>query len=259
MSDTPTPEISNHAENSEPKEIEPGLWIEPATLAAMIDHTLLKPEKTEAEIVRLCEEARFHSFAAVCVNPVHVKLCVRELAGSNVKVCTVAGFPLGANVTATKVNETQTAVNHGAKEVDMVINIGALKAGDFFLVQREIADVSNHCHMGRAICKVIIETCLLTYEEKRKACELAREAGADFVKTSTGFSTGGATVEDVRLMRSVVGQKMGVKAAGGIRNLKEAVAMVNAGANRIGSSRSVEIMAELHKLEEERQARAKAS
>ncbi len=255
MSDKPASEPAVAANDKEETK-EPRLLIEPSALAAMIDHTSLKPEKTEAEIVRLCEEARFHSFATVCVNPVHVKLCVRELAGSTVRVCTVAGFPLGANMTSVKVNETQTAVNHGAKEVDMVINIGALKAGEFFLVQREIADVANHCHTGRAICKVIIEACLLTEAEKRRACELARDAGADFVKTSTGFSTGGATVKDVALMRSIVGTKLGIKAAGGIRSLAEALSMIQAGATRIGSSRSVEIMTEFNVSE---QSEVKAS
>jgi deoxyribose-phosphate aldolase len=221
--------------------------IEPAALAAMIDHTNLKPDATEAQIVKLCEEARFYNFASVCINPVHVKLCVRELAGSNVRVCTVAGFPLGANMTAIKVSETQTAINHGAKEVDMVINIGALKAGQDFIVKREIAEVSNHCHTGRGICKVIIEACLLTDAEKERACELAKEAGADFVKTSTGFSLGGATEEDVRLMRRVVGTKLGIKAAGGIRSLADAQKMMVAGATRLGSSSSVKIMQELYK------------
>ncbi|HEX2913814.1 MAG TPA: deoxyribose-phosphate aldolase [Chloroflexia bacterium] len=213
----------------------------------MIDHTQLKPDATEAMIVRLCEEARFYSFASVCINPVHVKLCVRELAGSNVRVCTVVGFPLGANMTSIKVSETQTAINHGAKEIDMVINIGALKAGQDFIVKREIAEVANHAHTGRGICKVIIEACLLDEAEKIRACELARDAGADFVKTSTGFSLGGATEDDVRLMRRVVGNKLGVKAAGGIRTLADAQRMIAAGATRLGSSSSVRIMQELYK------------
>jgi deoxyribose-phosphate aldolase len=221
--------------------------LEPAALAAMIDHTNLNPAATEAMIVKLCEEARFYNFATVCINPVHVKLCVRELAGSNVRVCTVAGFPLGANMTAIKVSETQTALNHGAKEVDMVINIGALKAGQDFIVKREIAEVANHCHTGRAICKVIIECCLLDEAEKVRACELAREAGADFVKTSTGFSIGGATEEDVRLMRRIVGTKLGIKAAGGIRTLSDVQKLIAAGATRIGSSSSKRIMEELYK------------
>lgn len=226
---------------------ETSLTIEPAALAAMIDHTKLNADTTEAQIVKLCEDARFYSFASVCVNPVHVKLCVRELAGSNVRICTVVGFPLGANMTAIKVSEAQTALNHGAKEIDMVINIGALKAGQDFIVKREIAEVANHCHTGRGICKVIIEACLLADEEKIKACELARDAGADFVKTSTGFSLGGATEEDVRLMRRVVGTKLGVKAAGGVRTLADVQKMIAAGANRLGSSRGREIMQELYK------------
>jgi deoxyribose-phosphate aldolase len=219
----------------------------PVQLAAMIDHTQLSPAATEAQIVQLCEEARFYGFATVCVNPVHVKLCVRELAGSNVRVCTVVGFPLGANMTAIKVSETQTAINHGAKEIDMVINIGALKAGQDFIVKREIAEVSNHGHTGRGICKVIIECCLLNDAEKIRACELAKDAGADFVKTSTGFSLGGATEEDVRLMRKVVGTKLGVKAAGGIRTLADVQKMIAAGATRMGSSSSVRIMQEVYK------------
>ena len=216
------------------------------TFASMFDHTLLKPEATPAQIIKLCEEARFYRFATVCVNPVHVKLCLSQLATTEkpkVQVCTVVGFPLGANVEAIKVSEAQTALNHGAKEIDMVINIGALKAGDFFLVQREIANVANHCHTGRAILKVIIEASLLDDDEKIKACELARDAGADFVKTSTGWA-GGATVEDVALMRRVVGNKLGVKAAGGIRTLADTYRMMEAGANRIGSSNSVKIMKE---------------
>ncbi len=221
--------------------------LDPASLAAMIDHTNLNAAATEAQIVALCEQARFYNFASVCVNPVHVKLCVRELAGSNVKICTVAGFPLGANMTSIKVNEAQTALNHGAKEIDMVINIGALKAGQDFIVKREIAEVSSHCHTGRGISKIIIECCLLDDNEKAKACEMAKEAGADFVKTSTGFSLGGATEEDVRLMRRVVGNKLGVKAAGGIRTLADAQKMIAAGANRVGSSSSVKIMQELYK------------
>jgi deoxyribose-phosphate aldolase len=171
---------------------------------------------------------------------------VRELAGSNVKVCTVVGFPLGANVSSIKVSEAQTALNHGAKEIDMVINIGALKGGEFFLVQREISDVAHHAHTSRGICKVIIEAALLDNDQKVKACELAKQAGADFVKTSTGFSISGATPEDVALMRQTVGTKTGVKAAGGIRTLDDVVRMINAGANRLGSSSSTKIMQALY-------------
>ncbi len=215
-------------------------------LASLLDHTLLKPEATPAQVIKLCEEARFYRFASVCINPVHVKLCLSQLATTEkpkVQVCTVIGFPLGANVEAIKVSEAQTALNHGAKEIDMVINIGALKAGDFFLVQREIANVANHCHTSRAICKVIIEASLLDNDEKVKACELARDAGADFVKTSTGWA-GGATVEDVQLMRHVVGNKLGVKASGGIRSLADTYRMIDAGASRIGTSSSVKIIKE---------------
>ncbi len=220
--------------------------IEPAKLAAMIDHTNLKPQATEADIKRLCEEARFYSFGAVCINPYYVKLCVRELAGTSTKVCTVAGFPLGANVEAIKISEAQTAINHGAKEVDMVINIGLLKAGEFDLVKREISQIAHHCHTGRAILKVILEAALLEDDEIIKACQLAKEAGADFVKTSTGFvQGGGATTKDVRMMRREVGPKIGVKAAGGIRNLEDALKMVAAGANRLGTSNSVKIMQDL--------------
>ncbi len=222
--------------------------LDAVSLAAMFDHTLLRPEATPADVIKLCEEARYYRFASVCVNPVHVKLCLSQLATTEkpkVQVCTVVGFPLGANVEAIKVSEAQTALNHGAKEIDMVINIGALKAGDFFLVQREIANVTNHCHTSRAICKVIIEAALLTNDEKIKACELARDAGADFVKTSTGFApAGGATIEDIALMRRVVGNKLGVKAAGGVRSLQDAMRMIQAGANRLGSSSSVKIMQE---------------
>ena len=213
-------------------------------LAQMIDHTLLRPDATEEQVAVLCAEARQYKFFSVCINPVHVKFAVRELAGSDVKVCTVAGFPLGASVAAVKAFEAQQAVNHGAREVDMVINIGALKGGDFFLVQREVADIARHAHTGRALCKVIIEAVLLTDAEKVKACELAKEAGADFVKTSTGFAGGGATVYDVRLMRRTVGAKMGVKAAGGIRNLEDAIAMIDAGATRLGTSGGAKIINE---------------
>ncbi|NWJ45989.1 MAG: deoxyribose-phosphate aldolase [Chloroflexi bacterium] len=237
MSENPTDVVTEET---------PKLNVEPGKLVTMIDHTLLKPQATEADIKRLCEEARFYAFGAVCVNPIYVKLCVRELAGSNVKVCTVAGFPLGANVEAIKVSEAQTAINHGAKEVDMVINIGLLKAGEFDLVKREISSVAHHCHTGRSICKVIIEAALLEEAEKIKACELAKEAGADFVKTSTGFVPGGgARAVDVRLMRNVVGPKMGVKASGGIRNLDDVLKLIAAGATRLGTSSSVKIMQEL--------------
>ena len=211
-------------------------------LARMIDHTILKPGATEEQIEVLCREAMAHHFASVCVNPVYVELCTRLLEGSEVAVCAVAGFPLGATPTEVKVFETLRAICDGATEVDMVIHVWALKDGHRDLVEGDIAAVARACHANGAILKVIIEAALLTDEEKTIACQLAQEAGADFVKTSTGFGPGGATVEDVALMRSVVGPEMGVKAAGGIHSYEEAVAMVEAGASRIGASRGVEIV-----------------
>ncbi len=212
------------------------------SLARMIDHTLLKPDATQAQIAQLCREAREYGFASVCVNPANVKLCARLLAGSDVLVCTVAGFPLGATSTEVKTFEAQQAIHDGAAEVDMVINIGALKSQDHELVERDIASVAQACHAGNAILKVIIETALLSDEEKVIACQLAQAAGADFVKTSTGFGPGGATPEDVALMRRVVGPTMGVKAAGGIRTFEDAQKMIAAGASRIGASASVRII-----------------
>ncbi len=213
-------------------------------LARMIDHTLLKPDATQAEIAQLCYEAKKYGFAAVCVNPVNVKLCAQLLKGSPVAVCTVVGFPLGATPPEVKAYEAQQAINDGATEVDMVINIGALKSKDYALVERDIATVARTCHNNGAILKVIIEAALLTDEEKIKACALAKAAGADYVKTSTGFGPGGATVADVALMRRVVGPEMGVKAAGGIRSLETAKQMVAAGATRIGASAGVKIVQE---------------
>ncbi|MGE7602096.1 deoxyribose-phosphate aldolase [Peribacillus sp. NPDC097675] len=209
--------------------------------AKLIDHTLLKPEATEKEIVRLAEEAKEYGFASVCVNPQWVSLAAKELKGSEVKVCTVIGFPLGASTTAVKVFETQDAISNGAEEVDMVINIGLLKSGNDEAVEADMKAVAKAAH-GKALLKVIIETCLLTEEEKVRACQLAVNAGADFVKTSTGFSTGGATVEDVTLMRKVVGPNLGVKASGGIRDKKDLENMELAGATRIGASSGVKIM-----------------
>ncbi|CAG0998767.1 deoxyribose-phosphate aldolase [Anaerolineales bacterium] len=211
-------------------------------LAAMIDHTMLKPDVTPDQIAQLCFEARKYGFASVCVNPGHVKLCADLLRGSKVKVCTVIGFPLGATSPEAKVYETETALRDGATEIDMVINIGALKGGDFTWVARDIRGVVETAHTGGAIVKVIIETSLLTNEEKIKACLLAKEADADFVKTSTGFAGGGATVEDIALMRRVVGPDMGVKASGGVRTFEEAKSMVEAGATRIGASAGVKIV-----------------
>lgn len=210
-------------------------------IASLIDHTLLKAETTKEQIVQLCAEAKEHSFASVCVNPAWVAAAAEELKGSVVKVCTVIGFPLGASTTETKAFETKDAIAKGAQEIDMVINIGALKSGNTETVKADIEAVVEAAN-GKSIVKVIIETSLLTDEEKRAACELAKSAGADFVKTSTGFSTGGATVEDVKLMRGTVGPEMGVKASGGVRSLEDLQAMVEAGATRIGASSGVQIM-----------------
>ena len=211
-------------------------------LAHMIDHTILKPDASQDEIAQLCYEARKYHFASVCVNPTNVKLCSELLAGSDVLVCTVVGFPLGATPTEVKVFETQQAIRDGATEVDMVINVGALKSKDYELVERDIASIANACHAGNAILKVIIEAALLTDEEKVAACQLAKVAQADFVKTSTGFGPGGATPDDVALMRHVVGPTIGVKAAGGIRSFEDAQKMIAAGASRIGASASVKII-----------------
>ena len=212
------------------------------SLSHLIDHTLLKPDATQDEIAQLAYEARKYGFASVCVNPSWVKLCSDLLKGSDVVVCTVVGFPLGATSTEAKVFEAQKAVRDGSTEVDMVINVGALKSRDYELVERDIASVARVVHAGGAILKVIIETALLTDEEKVAASQLAKVAGADFVKTSTGFGPGGATAEDVALMRRVVGPRMGVKASGGIRTYADAQKMVAAGASRIGASASVKII-----------------
>nr|WP_263328475.1 deoxyribose-phosphate aldolase [Neobacillus sp. Marseille-Q6967] len=207
----------------------------------MIDHTLLKADATKKEIIKLVEEAKEYSFASVCVNPAWVKTAADLLADTpEVKVCTVIGFPLGASTPETKAFETSNAIQNGANEIDMVINISALKDNDDELVERDIRAVVDAAK-GKALVKVIIETCLLTNEEKVRACELSVKAGANFVKTSTGFSTGGATVEDIRLMRATVGPEIGVKASGGVRSRKDALAMIEAGANRIGASSGVSI------------------
>lgn len=206
----------------------------------LIDHTLLKADATKEQITQLCKEAIENDFASVCVNPSFIPLCSDLLKGSSVKVCTVIGFPLGAMTTASKVFEAKNAVEVGADEVDMVINIGKLKDGEKDYVRNEITEIKKAC--GNHILKVIIETCLLTDEEKVLVCQLAKDAGADFVKTSTGFSTHGATKEDVALMRKTVGKEMGVKAAGGVRNKQDLEDMVNAGATRIGTSRGVELV-----------------
>lgn len=215
--------------------------IDPA-IAALIDHTILKPDATRNDVVKVCREARQYSFASVCVNPYWVPLVHAELAGSPVKVCTVVGFPLGATSTEAKVAETAAAVRAGAQEIDMVINIGALRSGDHEAVRQDIQQVVRTSHGAGAAVKVILETVLLDDNQKAIACTLCKLAGADFVKTSTGFSTGGATAHDVALMRSVVGPDMGVKASGGIRTLQDLQAMTAAGATRIGASASVKIV-----------------
>jgi deoxyribose-phosphate aldolase len=217
--------------------------IDKKAMAAMIDHTILKPGATREQVIQLCKEALEYGFASVCVNPCNVSLVSQQLKGSAVKTCSVIGFPLGANTTEIKALEAQKAIADGADEIDMVIAVGALKAGDLDYVEKDIAAVVKAC--GSTIVKVIIETCLLTDAEKETVCGLAKKAGAAFVKTSTGFSTGGATAADVALMRRVVGDSMGVKASGGIRNLQDALAMVEAGASRIGASAGVVIMAEM--------------
>ncbi len=211
------------------------------TIASMIDHTLLKPEATPAQIEKLCAEAAEYHFASVCVNPVYIPLAARLLKGTGVKVCCVVGFPLGAIAPEQKAAEAASCAAMGAEELDMVIHVGAAKAGDWALVQRDIEGVVKAA-AGHTV-KVIIETCLLTDEEKVRACEAAKAAGAHFVKTSTGFSTGGATTHDIALMRKTVGPEMGVKASGGIRDYETAMAMIEAGANRIGASAGIAIVA----------------
>jgi len=230
------------AEPSDAAALAPTALADPARL---IDHTLLKPTATADQIRQLCAEAREYEFAAVCVNPVWVPLCAELLAGSPVAVCTVVGFPLGADLSEAKAFEAERCVALGASEIDMVINIGALKAQDFVAVRDDIAAVVSSSHAAGAIVKVIIETAYLTDEEKVAACVLAKNAGADFVKTSTGFGPSGATAADVALMRRVVGPDIGVKAAGGIRNGSDFKIMVAAGASRIGASAGVMIVAEL--------------
>lgn len=212
------------------------------TLAGMIDHTLLKPDATPDEVKTLCKEAAQYHFASVCVNPCHVRQCAIALLNSGVAVCTVIGFPLGASTTLAKTSEAEQAAREGAREIDMVINVGLLKARMDRAVEDDIRSVSNAAHRRQAICKVILETALLTDEEKTRACLLAKKAGADFVKTSTGFGKAGATVADVALMRRTVGKEIGVKAAGGIRTREDALAMVAAGASRLGTSASVKIV-----------------
>ena len=217
---------------------------EKCPLNSFIDHTLLKPDATVEQITKLCWEAREYKFASVCVNSCWVRLCAELLRGSEVAVCTVVGFPLGAMIPEAKAFEAEAAIENGATEIDMVINVGALKSKDYRMVAKDLHAVCEVVHEHGALLKVIIETCLLTREEKVIACLLAKNAGADYVKTSTGFSTGGATVEDVELMRKVVGDEMGVKASGGIRDKETAEKMLDAGADRLGASAGVQICKE---------------
>ena len=214
--------------------------MEMKNLASIIDHTILKAEATEAEIIKLCSEAKEYGFASVCVNPSMVSLAAKELQGTKVKVCTVIGFPLGATTSEVKAFETENTIRNGATEVDMVINVGKLKEGNLEYVKNDIKAVVDAAK-GKALTKVIIETCLLNDEEKIAVCKLAKEVGADFVKTSTGFSTGGATAHDIKLMRNTVGEEMGVKASGGVRSREDALTMVENGATRIGASASIAI------------------
>ena len=220
----------------------------PAALAAVLDHTLLKPEATRAQVIRLCHEASEHRFACAMVNPAWVACAAETLAGTGIPVGVVIGFPLGASLAASKRDEAARVLKLGAHDLDMVLNIGLLKSAtkeDYDAIKKEIRAIVDLAHASGAIVKVILETCLLTFEEKLRASELSLSAGADFLKTSTGFSTGGATVDDITLMRSVVGSRAGVKASGGIRSLADASAMLHAGASRIGASASVKILAEL--------------
>jgi deoxyribose-phosphate aldolase len=216
----------------------------PSLLASLIDHTLLKPDAVEADIGTLCSQAQMSKFASVCINPYWIPFAAAALAGSSVKVCTVIGFPLGANDPATKIFEAKSALASGAAELDMVINIGALKSGKLDVVEKEITDLADIAHGSGALLKVILETCLLSEEEIVSGCQMAVRSRADFVKTSTGFSSGGATEAHVSLMRQTVGAATGVKASGGVRSLEALVRMVRAGANRIGTSSGVQILAE---------------
>ncbi len=227
--------------------------LDPQQIARLIDHTLLKPEATPSDIRRICEEALKFGFASVCINPVNVAQAADALRRSQVRVCTVAGFPVGATLPQVKVYEAEQAMRLGASEIDMVINIGALKSGRDNVVEDDIRGVVDACHRGGAICKVILECAILTNDEKMRACNAAKNASAEFVKTSTGFGPGGATVEDVRLMRSTVGPTLGIKAAGGIRTFDDLKRMVEAGATRIGASASLKI------IEEARAARSRTA
>lgn len=211
-------------------------------VAGIIDHTLLKQNASVEQIKVLCNEAKEYQFASVCVNPCYVELCAKELENSSVNVCTVIGFPLGATTSKAKVAESQIAIQDGADEIDMVVNVGMIKSGDWDYVKTDIQAVVDAAAPTKTLVKVIIETCLLTQEEKIKVCQIAKECKADFVKTSTGFSTGGATPADVKLMRETVGSDMGVKASGGIHNAEEAIACINVGANRLGVSAGIAVV-----------------
>jgi phosphopentomutase len=237
-------EIMTTLENAGAEELLEMVAENPNIMARLIDHTILRPDATEEDVAKLCDEALQYQFASVCVNPTHVRLVAERLKGSPVKTCAVVGFPLGATTTHDKIRETEQAIQFGAHEIDMVINIGALKGKDFDFVEQQIEAVVQAVHNHRALCKVIIETSYLTDEEKILVCEFAVLAGADFVKTSTGFSGSGATVEDVALMRRTVGPRVGVKASGGVRTYDDAIAMITAGANRIGASSGVKIVKE---------------
>jgi len=223
---------------------QPNLGNADTRIAALIDHTLLRPEASRSEIENLCNEAVRFGFATVCVNAWYVPLAVEQTRGSSVKVCTVVGFPLGATLTTVKIHEAEEAIKLGAQEIDVVQNIGALKSGQEEQVEADLRGVVEASHRGGALCKVILETALLSTEEKMRSARLAKRAGADFVKTSTGFSTAGATAEDIALLRSVVGTAMGIKAAGGIRSLEDFERMVRAGATRIGTSAGIKILTE---------------
>jgi deoxyribose-phosphate aldolase len=220
------------------------LPLQPTAIARLIDHTLLRADAVPAEIEKLCREALHYSFASVCVNSVYVPLVARELRGSSLAVCSVAGFPLGAMLAEAKRREAELALAAGAREIDMVLHVGALKAGEDAAVAADIRGIAGACRSAGALCKVILETALLTDEEKRRGCLLARDAGAAFVKTSTGFGPGGATPSDVRLIRETVGPAMGVKASGGVRSFDDLLQMVEAGATRIGTSAGVKIVEE---------------
>ncbi len=237
-------DIMTTLENAGAQELLHMIAADPNIIARLIDHTLLRPDATQEDVATLCAEALQYQFASVCVNPTHVRFVAESLQGSPVKTCAVVGFPLGATTTHDKIRETEQVIQFGAQEIDMVINIGALKGQDYDFVEQQIEAVVRAAHNHRALCKVIIETSYLTDEEKVLVCEFAVQAGADFVKTSTGFSGSGATVEDVALMRRTVGPRLGVKASGGVRTYDDALAMITAGANRIGASSGVQIVAE---------------